>query len=122
MFAQKDIPPVLWPEAESLNNQEKDFLRKVEEFQESCVHNLQKVMAYDPDYSPRVDGLGRGQDVIKEFCCSTCNLHQPIKGMPWQTCRKCGSKMRYDRREQVDSGISALVSKCKACGHEYDTT
>lgn len=121
MFKKDEVPSHLWGSAEALNTQIQALKHEIEAFQKVCKHSWQKVMKFDFSYSPRLDGLGKGQEVIKEFHCATCNLHKPFEGLPYQICHKCGGEMRHDRREQFGMD-TAKVHKCQSCGHEYDTT
>lgn len=117
----ESVPPVLKKEAESLKDQITVFVDKVTKIQEECSHNWKKIMGYDKDYSPRLDGRGVGQQVLKELVCLSCNLHKPFKAFPFRRCHKCGGKMKHDRREQFGMD-TAHINKCEDCGHEYDTT
>jgi rRNA maturation endonuclease Nob1 len=80
-----------------------------------------KVIEWDPKYSPRVDGRGKGADVIKGYRCRTCAKFEPLVGQPYDICWLCGGKM-------MNVGITfcgqdrVRVSRCQDCGKEYDTT
>ena len=121
MFEQVNTPQVLWGQAEQINQMSAALYAKIKKLQKECQHAWEKVMEYDPNFSPRADGRDRGGDVIKEFHCLTFKARKPLKGFPWQVCRKCGGRMEYDHRELY--GMDRVhIHKCGSCGHEYDTT
>jgi hypothetical protein len=121
MFTKHSTPTALWSRAKVSNDIEAKLSQDIQEAQDVCEHAWDKVMKHDSDYSPRVDGRGRGGQVIEKFHCSVCSADRPITGMPWQVCRKCGGKMKNDRIEQAGMD-RAHVHKCVDCDHEYDTT
>lgn len=121
MFKKEDVSPGLWNEVEKLNQKIVHFQRDIKAAQDACCHAWNRIMQYDPNYSPRLDDRSKGQHVIKEFHCPVCNLRRPLVGLPFQVCHKCGGKMKHDRTEQCGMD-RAFIHKCEDCGHEYDTT
>lgn len=120
MFIAEDIPPKFWERAQNLNKEIVALETEIRLFQKDCVHAFEKIMHYDPKYSPRLDGIGTGAKVIREFFCSTCHIIKPIR-FPWQECWKCGGKMKHDHTEQFGMD-RAHIYKCENCGHKHDTT
>ncbi|MBU1557775.1 hypothetical protein KKC45_02330 [Patescibacteria group bacterium] len=98
-----------------------NLLFRMAEFKENCEHGWDKVMKYDPNYSPRVDEGGIGEEIIDHFFCEKCRSRKELEGLPFTICRKCGGIMKLDHRERYDTEI-VYINKCQDCGHEYDTT
>ena len=116
------IPPQLSSRAQTLSVELESLLQEAKNIQATCQHDWQKVTWKDPEYSPRLDDIGKGSFiVIKEFHCPKCQSTEPIKGFPFTVCRLCGGNMKFDRREQFGMD-TAHIRKCESCGHEYDTT
>ncbi len=121
MFEKEKVPPMLWIYANGINDQVIRLEAKIAKVQKECKHKWDKVMGFDPHYSPRVDGRGRGQDVIKSFHCSLCNADKPMSGSSSSVCHKCGSEMKFAGNDHCD-GVRVNCYKCVTCGHEFDTT
>lgn len=120
MFLEQDVPPVIWEEAQELNNKIQALQERIVGVQDVCEHDWTPVRHNDPSYTPRLDGLHDGRyDVIKEFRCHKCYLTKPLGGRCHTICRLCGGKMKYDRVEQFGMD-RAHVYKCEDCDHEYD--
>ena len=94
---------------------------RIKTIQDVCEHEFHPVMVFDANYSPRLDDMGRGQDVFAGGKCHLCKKFESrAVGLPCIVCYKCGGAMKYDRREQFGMD-SAKVYKCESCGHEHDT-
>ena len=121
MIDLNTVPSELSEEAKKLNDEKSALLKKIADIQSACTHDWKPVKEYYRNYSPRVDGMNVGAEVIKEFHCILCKKLVPIQGTPSQICRKCGGKMNYDHREMCGQD-RVYIHKCEKCGHEYDTT
>lgn len=98
-----------------------NLLFRITEFKKDCNHSWEPVKSFDSGYSPRVDGLGKGEKIITHFFCPKCVSRKPIEGVPSTICRKCGGKMKHNGQEMCGQDRVHL-HKCEDCGHEYDTT
>lgn len=106
-----------------------DLKKRISEFKESCKHKWEKVMKYDPNYSPKIDKSERGAEIISHFHCSLCNSNKLFVRLRTRYCHKCSGKMKYDRETLIKfrypiSGASGnetfRIYKCEDCGHEYE--
>jgi len=120
MFKKEEVPPYLWEKALWINGHIALLKACIETEQGKCQHDWKKDLWYDESYCGRVDGVGRGQNVVCGFRCKKCHAYKKIGGMPWEICRKCGGKMKHDRTE--NDGDKIFIHKCVDCGHEHDTT
>ncbi len=122
-LTEQGIPDGFLGWYEDIKKAEEKFVSQLSAFQNSCSHEWEKVMEYDKDYSPRVDGIGVGGDVLIGWRCKLCKNFKPRPvGSPFKICHKCGGEMKFDHSEGIDAGIRAHIHKCVDCGHEYDTT
>lgn len=94
--------------------------RKIKKLRRRCKpHDFEKIMFFDQSYSPRADGVGAGQDVLKEKRCKECWFSIPVDKDPWEQCWKCGDKMDLDRFGNFATNQTEIF-KCQKCGHEYE--
>jgi hypothetical protein len=120
MFNQENTPPSLWERAQALNEQSSALTKEISAFQAACHHDWQRITWKSPEYWPRSGKMERSTyDLIKEFCCSSCNLRKSLLGSEVH-CHLCGGEMKYNRCEHFVMD-EVYVHKCQKCGHEYYT-
>ncbi len=121
-LTEKDIPKQFLEQYHNLKSLEEQFIIILTAFQDNCPHEWEKIMEYNSNYSPRVDGLGVGGDVLVGWRCKPCNAFKPRPDkLPFNICYKCGGKMKLDHSEYCGQD-RVFIHKCVECGHEYDTT
>jgi hypothetical protein len=121
MFEQKSVPSVMWKQAEAINTLAVCLEKQILALQRTCsLHQWKKVTAWDPKYSPRVDGLSTGANVIMGYRCVLCAVFKPLIGAPYDICWLCGGKMENVGHTFYGED-SVHIHRCRDCGKEYDT-
>jgi hypothetical protein len=122
MFDQKWVPPVMWRQAEAINTLAACLREQILSLQRVCsIHQWEKVIEYDADYSPNADGHSKGARVVRGHRCNLCTTFKPLGGQPYDDYRMCGGRMNPDSQTVID-GTKVNNHKCVSCGHVYQTT
>ncbi len=120
MFNLNLVPNSFRETAIALNKQCAILQEKIKAAQTFCDHTWSRITEYDPQYSPKLDGVHRGAFILKAWFCPKCNLRKVLEGEPYRICYICGCRMQYKGLEPRPLGLIRIFNCC-GCGHEYET-
>jgi len=97
---------------------EKELIRIIVLFQNSCEHDWKRIEEYDSEYTWGLDTPRHsGENVLKGWKCDKCCVFKPKnQGLPWKICYKCGGKMKHVDIIP-DQGRNISRHQCEKCGH-----